>query len=174
MCPQPERMHNHTDHELSENFELAGEAGLADSSHVVGLLPHHLLHLHDGGGARQCCGNEGQLEGSCSGKPVMLFTQQQLSVIIFQPLLMQRFVYSPRTLKPSGTPLYSSLTKKPSSNRCLFRRVHHRFLVASKHFPDFVLNPQKLNALWVNCEEQARWLTSVVCQVTVNHYMTTD
>ena len=35
------------DHELNENFELAGEAGLADSSHVVGLLPHHLLHLHD-------------------------------------------------------------------------------------------------------------------------------
>ena len=33
------------------------------------------------------------------------------------------------------------------------------------HFSDFVLNPQKLNALWVNCEEQARWLTSVVCQV---------
>ena len=56
------------DHELSENFELAGEAGLADSSHVVGLLPHHLLQLHDGGGARQYCGNEGQLEGSCSGK----------------------------------------------------------------------------------------------------------
>ena len=125
------------DHELSENFELAGEAGLADSSHVVGLLPHHLLHLHDGGGARQYCGNEGQLEGSCSGKPVMIFTQQQLSVIIFQPLLMQRFVYSPRTLKPSGTPLCSSLTRpqKPCSLTSLQPLFSPQSLTCSSQVP---------------------------------------
>ena len=103
-----------------------------------------------------------------------------------QPLLMKRFVYSPRTLKPSGTPLCSSLTRpqKPCSLTSLQPLSSPQSLTCSSqvplsprkapHFHDFVLNPQKLNALWVNCEEQARWLTSVVCQVTVNHYMPTS
>ena len=70
-------------------------------------------------------------------KPVMLFTQQQLSVIIFQPLLMQRFVYSPRTLKPSGTPLCSSLTRpqKPCSLTSLQPLSSPQSLTCSSQVP---------------------------------------
>ena len=92
------RKHNSTISRLylTDVFVLLGKAGFANSSNAVGLLPHHLPSLHDGGGALQRGGHEVQLEGPCSGKTT-------------PPKVLNIFH---RTLRPSGTPPYFSLTRR--------------------------------------------------------------